>query len=208
MIESLTLAGLAAARRPVALAAVHPRTPTAPPSMFTAIVLWHEPATLETKYQRDDAWRVLIPGATPADVQTGLVFAADALEHAPAPADDLTRADAGATPLAPLDLTGSFSSLAPAALLEAVCLLALHRSPVAFRYAKVGEVEYQPRNGRALGTKNGLLFVEDAARQGETRSFRLDRIVGLHVPAGTPVPRWDGARYVAPVVDGGAPCPF
>lgn len=181
MIEHSELARLAAARQTAMLT-----MPVRPGSdaryTLAVLVLWPEPTI------RSDAWRCLVlEGATrwePA-ILFASVLTFPALPH------DMSDAH----PFAPIDVSAPVSYTDVRQLAEATSLASRDRLHVEFSYRKDGH-PIEQRAGRAMGLRDGLLSIEDTARNGERRSFRLDRISAFRAVG--EVPRWDGAEYRLP----------
>jgi hypothetical protein len=187
MIEHATMAQFAADRRTTLV-----KAPLRPGStnLYTmaVLVLWHEPATMENRHTRPDVWRCLVlEGAV--NWRPVILFASDlfAVE---------VRTDGGELrPFPPIDLTVPVSRTDPRPLAESACLAARDRLRVEFSYRKDGH-PIEQRAGVAVGVRDDLLFVEDTARAGQLRSFRLDRIAALRCVGA--VPTWDGTNYTTP----------
>ena len=196
MIESETMARLAANRQTVVV--THPRrgvqsAQIAPLSRVTLaiLVLWPVPMTPENKLTRTDAWAVLVLERA-TDWHPAILFAGDLEIHTPG---------GDARPFPPVDLAVPVSRTDARPLAESACLAARDRLRVEFSYRKDGH-PIEQRAGVAVGVRDDLLFVEDTARVGQLRSFRLDRIAALRCVGS--VPTWDGAEYRMP----GTPKPW
>ena len=186
MIEAATLTRLAAERRPV-LVTVPTRPGSDARSHQLILVLWHEPATPENR-RAVDAWRILVRERDdwrPAIVQAGEMILVEMR----------TDGAGAARPFPPIDVSAPVSRTDARQLAEAACLAGRDRLRVEFSYRKDGH-PIEQRAGVASGVRDDLLFVEDGARAGQLRSFRLDRIAAFRAVG--EVPRWDGAAYRLP----------
>ena len=179
MIEHETLARLAAARQ-TAMLSLPVRAGSDARYTLAVLVLWPEPTI------RPDAWRCLVlEGAT--RWEPAILFASQLATTAHDTSD--------AQPFAPIDVSVPVSRTDARQLAEATSLAARDRLHVEFAYRKDGH-PIEQRAGRAVGVRDGLLSIEDTARKGERRSFRLDRIAAFRALG--EVPRWDGAEYRLP----------
>lgn len=179
MIEHSEMARLAATRQTAMLTApVRPGSDTR--YTLAVLVLWPEPTI------RPDAWRCLV--LEHATRWEPTILFASVLARSPADMSD-------AHPFPPIDVSAPVSRTDVRQLAEATSLASRYRLRVEFSYRKDGH-PIEQRSGRAVGVRDGLLQVEDAARRDERRSFRLDRISAFRAVGD--VPRWDGADYRPP----------
>ena len=185
MIEHEAMAKLAADRRTTLVSMPIRRASEARYTM-AVLILWHEPATPENRHTRPDVWRCLVLDRA-TDWRPVLLHAADL-----ALVEMRTDGSEDLRPFPPVDLTVPVSRTDARPLAEAVCLAARDRLRVEFSYRKDGH-PIEQRAGVAVGVRDDLLFVEDASRSGQLRSFRLDRIAALRCVGS--VPTWDGMEY-------------